>query len=59
LTFQHGCEGNRTARLDHDLQRLGGVNYFFRSRLSFLPVFGPHHRSTIGQPDAEGVRSSC
>jgi hypothetical protein len=38
---------------------LGGVNYFFRSRLSFLPVFGPHHRSTIGQPDAEGVRSSC
>jgi hypothetical protein len=38
---------------------LGGVNYFFRSRLSFLPVFGPHHRSPIGQPDAEGVRSSC
>ena len=38
---------------------VGGVNYFFRSRLSFLPVFGPHQRSTIGQPDAEGVRSSC
>ena len=38
---------------------LGGVNYFCRSRLSFLPVFGPHHRSTIGQSDAEGVRSSC
>ena len=38
---------------------LGGVNYFFRSRLSFLPVFEPHHRSTIGQSDAEGVRSSC
>jgi hypothetical protein len=39
--------------------QLSGVNNIFRWRLSFLPVFGPQHRSTIGQPDAEGVRSSC
>ena len=37
---------------------LSGVNWCCRSRLSFLPVFGPHHWSTIGQPDVEGVRSS-
>jgi len=38
---------------------VAGVNYRFRWRLSFLPVFGPHQWSTIGEPDAEGVRSSC
>jgi hypothetical protein len=37
---------------------LAGVNYFFRWRLSFLPVLSLHHWSTIAQSDAEGVRSS-
>jgi len=37
---------------------LAGVNYFFRWRLSFLPVLSLHHWSTIAQSDAKGVRSS-
>jgi hypothetical protein len=35
-----------------------GVNYFFRWRLSFLPVLSLHHWSTIAQSDAKSVRSS-
>src|SRR6185437_176016 len=38
--------------------RLSGVNYIFRWRLSFLPVFGLHQWSTVGRSDAGGVRSS-
>ena len=38
--------------------KLAGVNYFFRWRLSFLPVLSLHHWSTIAQSGAKGVRSS-
>jgi hypothetical protein len=31
------------------LDTVSGVNYICRWRLSFLPVFGPYHRSTIGR----------
>jgi len=33
---------------------LAGVNYFFRWRLSFLPVLSLHHWSTIARSDAQG-----
>ena len=37
---------------------VSGVNYIFRWRLSFLPVFGLHQWSTVGRSDAGGVRST-
>ncbi|MGH8138658.1 MAG: hypothetical protein ACREVV_10760 [Steroidobacteraceae bacterium] len=37
---------------------MAGVNYFFRSRQLFLPVWRLHQWSTIGRSDAFGVRSS-
>jgi hypothetical protein len=47
--------GHKTPPAD---SRVAGVNYRFRWRLSFLPVFGPYQRSTIGRSDGSGVRSS-